>query len=88
MYNIIYILHYLQEACQCYQLALSYFQTYYNMVEKLLNRAKLVTKEYNRNIISTAEESGIETDVKNEEAEVSTQTSSMSFIFSFRFLFS
>uniref|UniRef100_A0A8R1TZ61 Uncharacterized protein n=1 Tax=Onchocerca volvulus TaxID=6282 RepID=A0A8R1TZ61_ONCVO len=64
-----------EEACQCYQLALSYFQTYYNMVEKLLNRAKLVTKEYNRNIISTAEESGIETDVKNEEAEVSTQTS-------------
>ncbi|VDO42949.1 unnamed protein product [Onchocerca flexuosa] len=64
-----------EEACQCYQLALSYFQTYYNMVEKLLNRAKLIRKEHNRNIISTVEESGIETDVKNEEAEMSTQTS-------------
>uniref|UniRef100_A0A915PPC6 Uncharacterized protein n=1 Tax=Setaria digitata TaxID=48799 RepID=A0A915PPC6_9BILA len=64
-----------QEACQCYQLAVSYFRTYYNMVEKLLNRANLITKEHNRSIISPTEESGIETDVKNEGTEVSSQAS-------------
>lgn len=47
------------------------------MVEKLLNRANLV-KEHNRNIISTAKEIGIEIDVKNEGAEISSQTSSVS----------
>ncbi|MCP9257159.1 hypothetical protein DINM_000380 [Dirofilaria immitis] len=64
-----------EEACQCYQLAISYFRTYYNMVEKLLNRANLVAKEHNRGIISAVEESGIETNVKDEGPEVSTQTS-------------
>ncbi|CAG9530140.1 unnamed protein product [Cercopithifilaria johnstoni] len=63
-----------QEACQCYKLAVSYFRTYYNMVEKLLNRANLV-KEHNRSIISTAGESGIEMNVKNEGAEMSSKTS-------------
>ncbi|EFO27668.2 hypothetical protein LOAG_00821 [Loa loa] len=63
-----------QEACRYYKLAVSYFRTYYNMVEKLLNRANLI-KENNRSIISAEEESGIETEVKNEGAEVSSQTS-------------
>ncbi|KAL4003891.1 hypothetical protein ACH3XW_9475 [Acanthocheilonema viteae] len=63
-----------QEACQCYKLAVSYFRTYYNMVEKLLNRANLV-KEHNRNIISATEESGIEINVKNERIEMSSKTS-------------
>uniref|UniRef100_A0AAF5Q462 Uncharacterized protein n=2 Tax=Wuchereria bancrofti TaxID=6293 RepID=A0AAF5Q462_WUCBA len=63
-----------QEACQCYKLAVSYFRTYYNMVEKLLNRASLV-KEHKRNMILAAEENGVEIEVKNEGTEVSNQTS-------------
>uniref|UniRef100_A0A1I8ECC6 Uncharacterized protein n=1 Tax=Wuchereria bancrofti TaxID=6293 RepID=A0A1I8ECC6_WUCBA len=57
------------EACQCYKLAVSYFRTYYNMVEKLLNRASLV-KEHKRNMILAAEENGVEIEVKNEGTEM------------------
>ncbi|KAK6102444.1 hypothetical protein QQG55_8485 [Brugia pahangi] len=63
-----------QEACQCYKLAVSYFRTYYNMVEKLLNRANLV-KQHKRNMILAAEKNGVEIEVKNEGTEVSNQTS-------------
>ncbi|VDK80748.1 unnamed protein product [Litomosoides sigmodontis] len=62
------------EACQCYKLAVSYFRTYYNMVKKLLNRANLI-KEHNGGIISTAEDRGIEINVKNERTEMSCITS-------------
>lgn len=69
-------MEYFQEACQRYKLAVSYFRTYYNMVEKLLNRANLV-KERNLSIISSTEKSKIETEVKNEKAEMPIQTGCM-----------
>uniref|UniRef100_A0A0R3RXZ1 HTH psq-type domain-containing protein n=1 Tax=Elaeophora elaphi TaxID=1147741 RepID=A0A0R3RXZ1_9BILA len=62
-----------QEACQRYKLAVSYFRTYYNMVEKLLNRANLIREH--RSIISAAEENGMKINVKNEGVEVSSVTS-------------
>ncbi|VDN06833.1 unnamed protein product [Thelazia callipaeda] len=68
-----------EEACRHYQLAVSYFRTYYTMVEKLLNRINIIKedpeKTSGRKTTSIRNESGIKK-LKNEETENSYQAGS------------
>lgn len=71
----------MQEACQCYKLAVPYFQTYYKMVEKVLNRASSVAKGHDPARNMAKEQNGTKIFAKNAPAEKHSGSAALCILF-------